>query len=566
MASRLDDQLNAIMAEMTAPGAPFELTRVERRGLPMPAFRHAPATLPELFDHYCTRHADLELLVDGELRLTFAQTYALAQRVSAGLIARHGVRRGDRIGIAARNSANWIIAYMGVLMAGGCAALINGWWSAKELTDGILLADCALVLADDDRIERLSGQVADTRIVRIGDGDPEAGLAAILADRADAAPPPELTGEDRATIVFTSGSTGISKGAVSDHFAVVQATMNFAAGSMMAALHFGGPGPRKHQATALLAMPLFHVAGEIAIALQSLIIGRRIVVMAKWDPFEAMTLIERERVTGFLGAPLMTLDMALHPARGRFDLSSCAILGAGGAPPPEKHIALMRRSMPTAQPLLGYGLTETNSVGCFNLAENYLAKPGSTGPATRPLAQIAILGPDHRPLPTGLRGEIAVRSAGNMTEYWRNPIETAAAFTEDGFFLTGDLGYLDEDGYLFVVDRKKDIIIRGGENISCVEVEQAIYQHNAVAEASVFGMPCEHYGEVPVAVVATKAGQPLSDEDLRSHLERHVAAFKVPVQFWTHAAALPRLGSQKIDKRALKACYSPQWEAAKATS
>lgn len=573
MATGLDQQLKAAMDRITGPGAPFEVHRIEHRGIALPAFRHAPPNLPALFAQWCAHYGEAEFLVDGAARLTFAETYALAERAAQGLIARHGLQRGDRVGIAARNSVGWIISYMGVLMAGGCAVLINAWWSGEELAGGIALADCTIVLADDERAARIAGQQIAARVVTIGHDQPEDGLASILSARGDSVALPAIAGDDLATIVFTSGSTGISKGAVSDHFAVVQATMNFAAGSLaaraaMAPAPDTAPAPQLSvlQPTALVAMPLFHVAGEIALVLQSFMLGRRLVLMSRWDAKEAMILIERERVTGFLGVPLMTLELIAHPERGQFDLSTCALLGAGGAPTPADHAEKIRAAMPGTAALLGYGLTETNSVGCFNLGANYVAKPDSTGPATGPLVEVAILDADHRPLPAGLRGEIAMRTICAMTGYWRNPVETAAAFTADGFFLTGDLGYLDEDGYLFIADRKKDIIIRGGENISCLEVEQAIYMHGAVAEASVFGMPCSRYGEVPVAVFAAKPGQPLSEDELRRHLQGSVAAFKVPVRLWREAHRLPRLGSEKIDKRALKARYSQHWEAATAAS
>ena len=567
MGSRLDDQMNAVVDTLTAPGEPFEVGTIVRRGASLPAFVRAPATLPELFARYCAEYGPREFLVDGEQRLTFGEIHALARRVATGLVTRHGVRHGDCIGIAARNSASWIVAYMGALMAGGCVALVNGWWSAEEMAGGIALAECSLVLADDERAERLASAGVDVAVLRIGHDDVEAGLAEIAVPVADDSVLPALTGDDLATIVFTSGSTGISKGAASDHLAVVQSTMGFAFHYNALAGCFGAVnrGDGTHHSM-LLGMPLFHVAGEIALMLASLIIGRRLVLMPRWDALEAMTLIDRERVTAFFGVPLMSLEMATHPRRSEYDLSTCVLMGAGGSAAPAEHITQVRAALPTTIPLLGYGLTETNSIGCCNFGENYLAKPGSTGPVMRPLVDVVVLGPGHEQLPAGLRGEIAVRSVANIREYWRNPIETEAAFTAEGYFLTGDIGYLDEDGYLFVVDRKKDIIIRGGENISCLEVEQAIYTHDAIAEASVFGMPHPRYGEVPVAVFMAKPDTSLSEEDLRDHLQRHVAAFKVPVRLWSESGTLPRLGSQKIDKRALKARYSREWEAAKAAS
>lgn len=563
MPSELDRRLASTIAQITGPGTLFETATVERSGVSLPFYRDAPATLPGLFDRFCAQHGDAEFLVDGDLRLSFAELHGLARGVAAGLITRHGVRRGDRVGIAARNSANWIAVYMGVLMAGGCATLLNGWWSSAELAGGIALADCTLVLADLERAERVAATPCAARVIVFDHGDPAAGLAPLLGAANDDWRLPQLDGGDLARIMFTSGSTGTAKAAVSDHFAVVQAAYNFAVQVLVNVEAARLQGHVATQRSSLMAAPLFHVASEIALLLQSFITGQRIVMMPRWDAVEAMRLIERERITLFTGVPLMSLEVATHPARADFDLSSCTSFGAGGAPRPADHVRLLREAMPEALPSIAYGLTETNCAGCCNIGENYLAKPASTGPASRPLVEIQVLGPDGQALPAGMRGEVAVRSVCNFSGYWRNPEETAAVLRDDGFLLTGDLGYLDADGYLFIVDRKKDIIIRGGENIASAEVEQAIYAHPGIAEATVFGLPCDYYGEVPVAVYSIKDGHRLSEEELREHLAARIAAFKVPVRLWREETALPRLGSTKIDKRSLKARYSSGWEPAR---
>jgi len=281
--------------------------------------------------------------------------------------------------------------------------------------------------------------------------------------------------------------------------------------------------------------------------------------MSRWNAVSAMELIERERVSYFVGVPLMSFEIATHPDRDTYDLSTCVTFAAGGAPRPVEHVERIRRELPHAFPVLGYGLTETNGVGCGNFNENYLAKPGSTGAASRPLVDMAILDDDGRALAQGAVGEVAIRSVANFIGYWDDPQSTRAAITPDGYFRTGDLGYIDEDGYLFIVDRKKDIIIRGGENISCIEVESAIYGHPGIAEASVFGLADELYGEVPAAVFLAKPGFTLDGEALRAFLGEHIAPFKIPVQFWQVSEALPRLGTEKVDKRALREKYRREW-------
>ena len=563
MASELDTALSSVMDRLTAPGGMLETVPFERFGRTLPMLKNSPATLPEYFDQFCAQHGAAEFIVDGALRLSFADIYAAAREVAGGLVAGHGVQKGDRVGIAARNSANWIAAYVGTIMAGGCATLLNGWWTGEELAEGIGLAQCKLVLADAPRAARLEGQALGARVVVFAhDCPPAEGLAPLLAHGGGGDTPlPALTGDDLATILFTSGSTGQSKGAWSDHRAVVQGVMSYVAQSVMVLDYLTGKGEAPGvQPCALVNVPLFHVTGEVPLFLQSFALGRKLVLMPKWNVEEAMRLIEAEKATYFVGVPLMSFEIATHPDRGNYDLSSCVSFAAGGAPRPVDHVTRIREALPHAYPLLGYGLTETNGVGCGNFNENYLAKPGSTGSASRPLVDLAILDDAGHPLPAGGIGEVSIRSICNFNGYWNNTEATQAAIMPDGYFRSGDLGYLDPDGYLFIVDRKKDIIIRGGENISCIEVEQAIYAHPAIAEASVFGMPDERLGEQVTGVFLTKDGHSLSEEALCGFLKQTLAAFKVPVRIWQEHETLPRLGTEKVDKRALKARYLTVWE------
>jgi acyl-CoA synthetase (AMP-forming)/AMP-acid ligase II len=294
------------------------------------------------------------------------------------------------------------------------------------------------------------------------------------------------------------------------------------------------------------------VTGEVPLMLNSFVVGRGMVIMPKWDALEAMRLIEAEKITYFVGVPTMSLELMNHPERDRFDLSSLTDITAGGAPRPVSHVKRLQQDFPNAQPALGYGLTETNAVGCSNFWSNYADKPASTGRAQAPLVDVQILGDGDRHLAANERGEIGIRSAANIKCYWNNPRATAAAFTADGFFRTGDIGYLDEDGYLFIVDRKKDIIIRGGENIACAEVEAALYACPSITEACVFGAPDERLGEVPVAVVHVAEDETMDEAQLRAFLAPRLAAFKVPQQIHFSPETLPRLGTGKIDRVALK--------------
>lgn len=573
MPTQLDQALDTIIAAITAEGQPFATVPFERDGVTMPAFAGAPPTMAHFLAYFCNEHKDVDFLVDGDTRLTFGEVYAAATCVAQGLVVHHGVQKGDRIGIAARNSANWMIVELGILMAGGCATLVNGFWSGEELAYGIKLAECKLVLADAGRAKRLEGANHDSKVVLFDHGGaPSQGLANVWATPADPQSSVamrmlgELGPDDLATILYTSGSTGNSKGAYSDHRGVVHGVMSYVAQSAMAKVHFESKGEdMSAQPCALVAVPLFHVTGEVPLFLQSIAIGRKLVLMPKWDAKDAMRLMEAEKVTYFVGVPLMSYEIASHPERDSFDLSSCKSFAAGGSARPVEHVNKIKQSFPGGFPLLGYGLTETNAVGCGNFNENYLAKPGSTGTASKPIVDLAILDDDGNKLPQGSVGEVCIRSVANFRGYWKNEEATADAFTDDLYFRTGDLGYLDEDEYLFIVDRKKDIIIRGGENISCIEVEDAIYAHEDIAECSVFGLPDERFVEVPAAVILTKEGrETVTAAALREFLLRNTAPFKVPLEdhiFVVHET-LPRLGTQKVDKKTLREQYTKQHAAA----
>ncbi|MXO91633.1 class I adenylate-forming enzyme family protein [Pontixanthobacter aquaemixtae] len=563
MPTELDNSLDTIIEALIAPGQPFETEDYEAYGVKMPTFKNAPPSLAHYFAHYCNENKDLTFLVDGDVRLTFGECWVAGSHVAAGLAQDHGLKKGDRVGLAARNSANWIIAYMGIIMAGGCATLLNGFSTGPELADAINLAECSIVLADEDRAKRIEGNDHCAKVVMFDhDGPASSGLANTWAEGNTAmAMLAELGPDDLATILYTSGSTGASKGAWSDHRAVMAGTMSYISQSAMAKLLLTQQGEEPtEQPCALIAVPLFHVTGEVPLFLQSYGIARKLVMMPKWDALHALQLMESEKVSYFVGVPLMSYEIATHPDRDTFDLSACKSFAAGGAPRPTDHVTKIKDAFPEGFPLLGYGLTETNGVGCGNFNENYMAKPGSTGKASKPIVEIAILDDDGNAMPQGATGEVCFRTVANFKGYWRNEEATKAAFTDDGFFRTGDLGYLDEDEYLYIVDRKKDIIIRGGENITCIEVEAGIYAHEAIAECSVFGIPDERMGEVPAAVYLLKDGHSLTAEQLREFMLEKLAPFKVPLpeHIWQAEEKLPRLGTQKVDKRTVRTMYASE--------
>ena len=551
MPSELDRRFDDMLARVIGPGGRLIIGEDE---LGRAIVTNFPATLPSLFRTFCALNGDSEAIVAGEERLSFADLDRWSEQLAKALASR-GIAKGDRVGVAMRNCPSWVVSYMAVLKAGAVATLLNGWWQPHEMRHALELVEPKLIIADVPRAKRIEGVCGACELVILPiEQHLEQALAPLLNDASDSVLP-EVAPEDEATILFTSGSTGEAKGALSTHRAVTTGVYSYATGLMVLLGLLTEEGRPPATKRTLLNVPLFHVTGEVPVMLNSFVINRCMVMMAKWDAGEALRLIEKEGITYFVGVPTMSLELLNHPERHKYDLSSLTDIAAGGAPRPASHVERLQAEFPKAQPALGYGLTETNAVGCSNFWGNYAAKPDSTGRAQKPFVELAILGADDAHLPPGERGEIAIRSAANIKCYWKDAAATAATFTADGYVRTGDVGYVDEDGYLFIVDRKKDIIIRGGENIACAEVEAEIYACPAVAEVSVLGIPDERLGEVPLAVIYLHPEQSLTEEALRAYLEPRMAAFKIPARMIFAEDPLPKLGTGKIDRIAIRAQY-----------
>ncbi|WP_310498563.1 class I adenylate-forming enzyme family protein [Sandarakinorhabdus sp.] len=572
MKSPLDTALDEVVAAITAPGGALAVGTASVNGATLPVFAAAPPTMREFFAMFFGAQGPKEFLVFGEERLTFADIHDRALKFAAMLQHRRGIAKGDRVGVAMRNYPEWIIAYVGILYAGAICIPMNAWWTADEMDYALKDSGARLVVADEERARRLATLSCIASVITVRTStEVAAGFGFVCAeDELAASPPamwhvPQLSPEDDCTIMYTSGSTGSPKGAVSSHRAQVSATLNYlVSGLALLELSARTGATAPDQQVMLLNVPLFHITGLVPVLLVSIAIGRKMVIMHKWDAGEALRLIEKERCTYFVGVPTMSLEMMQHPERHKYDLSSLVDIASGGAPRPPEHVARLAAEFEGKHPVQGYGLTETNGVGAGNFRENYRTKPSSTGRAAPPLVEIRIADGDGAvgpALPAGTVGEVCIRSVCNCRGYWNKPEATAGAFVGDGWFRSGDLGLLDEDDYLFIVDRKKDIIIRGGENISCQEVESAIYAHPAVAEVSVFGLPDERLGEIVGAVVYPKAGAQLDPDALVDFLKSGMATYKIPAKVWIVAEQLPKLGSAKIDKVTLRKHYRDVWAA-----
>jgi acyl-CoA synthetase (AMP-forming)/AMP-acid ligase II len=554
----LTDQLHdAALAQITSEGQLLEVQPIKRPWGQQLAFKNAPPSLGGFF-MFMLQHADKTFLVYREERYTFGETWSHANAVAAAL-QKQGVEKGDRVVIAMRNYPEWIFGFIGIVLAGGVAVPLNAWWQGQEIQDAIDDAGAMLALVDGERHQRLKSVNASVKqiVMRGAPADENAMAYADFIEVGAAPTPVEIGPDDDATIFYTSGSTSYPKGAVSTHRALTNVMFNFAAfGLAQQAVEKGvtGKEPSTEQAATLLSVPLFHVTGCHSIFMISVLAGRKMVILDKWDAEEALRLIEKERITTFMGVPTMSRELTEHPSRDKYDLSSLTEINAGGAARPASHVKRLLDQFPDIRPGMAYGLTETNGTGAINNRDGYKARPASTGRAPKPLAELAVFDDEGAALPDGAIGEIAVRAISIARGYWNRPDDTAKAFTKDGWFKTGDLGFL-EDGYLTIVDRKKDMILRGGENIACQEVEAAMQSDAEVLEACVFGVPDERLGEAVSAVVYVAAPRVFDTNRHQDFLASRLAGFKRPSVIHVVEDPLPRLGSGKIDKLTIKELF-----------
>ncbi|MFT5711582.1 MAG: long-chain acyl-CoA synthetase [Halioglobus sp.] len=555
------------VAQMTSAGQMFELNDIEINGYHYRNYASAPQNLNAYYQ-FMLMHADKEFAVYQEERYTFAESLQHANAFAAALVDRYGIEKGDRVAILSRNNPQWMMAFMAITSIGAVAVPMNGWWTTEELDFGFEDSGCKLVVADRSRIVRLEPLV-DKYGLTIVSVDECSDLAVahtpfsrLLQDYSGATlPEVDVLPDDYATIMYTSGSTGHPKGALSSHRGILSALFSWMlmglASKSVADQTESGSDEVSYPPSGLLTIPLFHCTASHSAFLLSLIIGRKLVIMHKWDAQEALRLIEKERITWFTGVPTMSAELQSAAVDSDRDISSLKEVFSGGAARPPDQVAKIANTFKKSTPGTGYGLTETNALGAVNSGAFYIANPHSTGRAVPAVTEFKIIDPAGESLSTGERGEVCMKSPANGLGYWNNPEATAEAFVE-GWFHSGDVGYLDEDGFLYIVDRIKEIIIRGGENISCLEVEASIYTHPAVEEAAVFGLPNERLGEAVGVAIVLRKGFSLNADELREFLAEHLAGFKIPTHIWFRAEKLPRIASGKIFKRELKAIYSEE--------
>ena len=545
----------AACAAATGPDGPFPIVEQLVGGRPTPVFRNAPPSLRALFSVARTR-ADQTFLVYEDERWTFGDVMAKVDATAAMLVDRYEIERGDRVAIAMRNYPEFIIAFAGVVSVGGIAVLLNAWWTREEMDYGLEDCGAKLLVADAERIERAYPAMdrLGFRAVSVRMDDAPAGVDRLADVWKQGAPMPEVEVEvgpdDDATILYTSGTTGHPKGAVSTNRAVVNGLVAFACRTAVNRMMYPPSEPPAHPTSFILVVPLFHVTGLVPVMMSCFAGGFKLVMMYKWSPERALELIERERVTQFVGVPTQTWDLLESPAFAQHDTSSLANVGGGGAPAPPELVRKIDQGFARGTPGIGYGMTETNAYGPGNSGPEYLARPRSTG-RTLPIMPIKVADESGHEVPRGEIGEIWFSGPTLIRGYWNKPDATSETLVE-GWLRSGDLGRMDPEGFLYVEDRAKDMVLRGGENVYCAEVEAAIYEHTAVHEAAVFGLPHARLGEEVGCAVVAKRGETIDVDELRAHLGEHIASFKIPTVWELRAEPLPRNASGKILKREIR--------------
>ena len=553
-------RLDVAIAEVSAPGLPFEVVDVAKNGTTIRHFKNAPTNLRQFFDS--ARGLDQTFLVYEDEEWSFDAVMQDVDALAHALVHHFGVQKGDRVGIAMRNYPEWIVSFAAITSIGAISVSLNAWWTEAEIDYAINDSELKVLLADHERVLRASEPCARANVrvlgVRLHDGFeyPHAiERWREVVTHGASMPDVEINADDDATILYTSGTTGFPKGAVSTHGAISQAIMAYASeGAIQNVRREPGEEGNGLAPCFILIVPLFHVTGCVPVMLACFAGHLKLVMMYRWDPERALALIERHRVTHFVGVPTQSWDLMESPSFSKYDMSSLVGVGGGGAPAPAKLVARVGNSFKHGSPTLGYGMTETNAYGPRNYGADYLANPSSTGRVPTIVMDVEIRDDELRPLARGESGEIWLKSPALIRGYWRRPDATAETIVR-GWLRTGDLGRIDDEGFLYVEDRVKDMILRGGENIYSAEVESAIYEHPAVYEAAVFGLPHERLGEEVACVVMLRDGVELTDADLATHLAERLAIFKIPTHIAFTRESLPRNPAGKFLKREMPKRY-----------
>ncbi len=553
-------ELDKAWAELTGPGAPFEITTVEVGGAPIRNYLAAPPSVRELWLSTLA-FADRDYLVYEDERTTYGEAHARVASIANWLMDQ-GVRPGDRIAVAMRNYPEWMLIYWAGVSIGVAVVGMNAWWTAAEMAYGFKDSEPKVVFADAERIARIGeqpGMLGDAVLVAVRTETAPAdsvSFAEVLA-RGGALPEVAVDPEADACIFYTSGTTGFPKGAQLTHRGCVSNLMNMMFSGQVTALAtqratgvIPDPDAPVPVPVTLVTTPLFHVTANNCGAYATTAAGGKMVLMYRWDAGEALKLIERERISTVSGVPVMARELVTHPDFGKHDTSSLLSVGGGGAQIQPDLVDKIEKTVATARPNTGYGMTETCGIITSISGDFFVDKPASCGRAM-PSFEAKVVDDAGNELPAGQPGELWVRGASVIKGYINRPDATAESIT-DGWLHTGDVARIDEEGFIFLVDRKKDMVLRGGENVYCAEVEATLHQHPAIAECCVFGVPDARLGEEVAAAIVLRPGETVSAEALRQHCIGLAAKHKAPRYVWLLNEPLPRNASGKFLKRELR--------------
>ena len=555
-------ELDKTIAEMTASGQPFEITHIEVGGTEVKAWANAPGSLRDVWT-MAAGHGDRDYLVYRDERWTYAQAIEEVNRIACWLSA-NGIQQHDRVAIAMRNYPEWMLTCWAVASLGAVAVAINAWWVEDELQYALQDSQPKVLVCDRERLERfgnIRSEFADILPVAVRVEDPPSwarSWSAVL-DAPPEMPDVTIDPDDDAFIYYTSGTTGFPKGAQLTHRGCTNNLMSLMfinmalSAAIQAATGKAPPSPMDPgalQMAGIIATPLFHVTANNCLVQPATIAGGKLVCMYKWDAGEALRIIEQEKITTFTGVPVMSREMVSHPDFAHRDTSSLQSLGGGGAAVQPDLVEKIERRGKGARPSQGYGLTEVCGMICALSGDFFVDKPDSAG-VVMPIFDVKCVDEQGGELPLGEIGEICVKSAQVIKGYLNRPEATAEAIV-DGWLHTGDIGYLDQDRFLYLVDRAKDMVLRGGENVYSAEVEAALFRHEGVAECAVFAVPDDRLGEEVGAAIYPAQGTHLEAGDIREFCRIHLASFKVPRYIWILDQPLPRNASGKFLKKPLQ--------------
>jgi len=553
-------ELKQAWAELTAPGAPFEIKEIEVRGVSLRSYKNAPPSVRELWLS-TAQFADREYLVYEDERLTYRQAHAQTAAI-ANWLFKQGVKPGDRVAIAMRNYPEWMLIYWACVGVGIAVVGMNAWWVTDEMEYALKDSQPKVVFADEERLARIlerpavaaQSKLVGVRVKSLPPG--VVGYKDVIAT-GGAMPDVAVDPDADACIFYTSGTTGFPKGAQLTHRGCISNLFNMMfSGQVQALATARGTGVMPDPnapvpiPVALLTTPLFHVTANNCGAYATTAAGGKMVLMYKWDAGEALRLIARERVTAMSGVPVMSRELLTHPDFARTDLSSLMTLGGGGAQLQPDLVHKIDSQVKTARPNTGYGMTETCGIITSVAADFFVDKPASVGPAM-PSYEVKCVDDEGKTVPPGAVGELWVKGAPVIKGYINRAEATAESITQ-GWLHTGDVARIDEDGFIYIVDRKKDMVLRGGENVYCAEVESCMHHHPAVAECCVFGVPDARLGEEVATAIVLRPGHKASPDELRAHCAAHLSKHKIPRYFWFLTESIPRNANGKFLKRQLR--------------